>query len=324
MQGPPLFKFFLDGSRKVYKVDDIQYDKTIYPVIGGQISVACCRREMTDDNRFHSFRCQQAEAYSVICLPNTANGDGVEEKIFFNNLRDKINSRTHLEQRGIEIKEVLSYSTKLDKNQTYENLGIAKIQDEMISCEKSIVASLVRKRLLNEDNYLIKDGSIQYKVMKHESKNERTIVRNNYRYVIGVSKRFNPNLMKDNKNQSLAGQIAQLPLFHRTPAFLCELGEEWNFMKLAIWYVRIRDISKSDTPYAGILKVEKMLMIDHEKEEGLSSDLIDTISANLINERNPVCYGNDTRWANHLYPIYMTECFCKNRFKSDNYFLNLF
>lgn len=26
MQGPPLFKFFLDGSRRVYKVDDIQYD----------------------------------------------------------------------------------------------------------------------------------------------------------------------------------------------------------------------------------------------------------------------------------------------------------
>lgn len=26
-QMPPLFKFFLDGSRRVYKVDDIQYDK---------------------------------------------------------------------------------------------------------------------------------------------------------------------------------------------------------------------------------------------------------------------------------------------------------
>ena len=25
-QGPPLFKFFLDGSRRVYKVDDMQYD----------------------------------------------------------------------------------------------------------------------------------------------------------------------------------------------------------------------------------------------------------------------------------------------------------
>ena len=38
-QGPPLFKYFLDGSRRVYKVDDIQYDKKVYPIISGQISV---------------------------------------------------------------------------------------------------------------------------------------------------------------------------------------------------------------------------------------------------------------------------------------------
>ena len=35
MQGPPLFKYFLDGSRKVYKLDDIQYDKKVYPIVGG-------------------------------------------------------------------------------------------------------------------------------------------------------------------------------------------------------------------------------------------------------------------------------------------------
>lgn len=38
-QGPPLFKYFLDGSRRVYKVDDIQYDKKVFPVISGQVSV---------------------------------------------------------------------------------------------------------------------------------------------------------------------------------------------------------------------------------------------------------------------------------------------
>ena len=47
-------------------------------------------------------------------------------------------------------------------------------------------------------------------------------------------------------------------------------------------------------------------------------------TANIINERNPVCYGTDARWANHLYPVYMTESYCKNRFKSDYYFMNLF
>ena len=29
-QYPPLFRYFLDGSRMVYKIDDIQYDKKVY------------------------------------------------------------------------------------------------------------------------------------------------------------------------------------------------------------------------------------------------------------------------------------------------------
>ena len=45
--------------------------------------------------------------------------------------------------------------------------GIARIQDEMIDCEKRIVSQLVSRHLLKQDNYLIKDGSIQYKPMKN-------------------------------------------------------------------------------------------------------------------------------------------------------------
>ena len=30
--GPALFKYFLDGSRRVYKVDDMQYDKKVFPI----------------------------------------------------------------------------------------------------------------------------------------------------------------------------------------------------------------------------------------------------------------------------------------------------
>ena len=57
---------------------------------------------------------------------------------------------------------------------------------------------------------------------------------------------------------------------------------------------------------------------------GLNSDEVDLISANLINERNPVAYGNDARWANHLYPVYLTERFVKSQYISDLHFLNLF
>ncbi|WP_293491154.1 hypothetical protein [Prevotella sp.] len=323
-QGPPLFKYFLDGSRRVYKVDDIQYGKKVFPIVSGQISVACCAREMNDDNTYRSFRHVMEQSYPVLCLPVSANSEGIDNSVFFRNLRDKINELPQLKAANISIEKVLYYLTKIEGNETLENKGIARIQDEMIDCEKRIVAYLMGKRLLNQDNYLIKDGSIQYKPMKTGDFKELSRIRNNYRHVIGVSKKFNSNLMKDNKDQSSAGAIAKLKLYHRTPAFLWQPGDEWGNVNFAIWYVRLRAIDKTSSPYAGIVKVEKMLMTGHEAEYGLSTDEIDTITAHLINERNPVCYGNDARWANHLYPVYMTECYCKSRFKSDYYFLNLF
>ena len=47
-------------------------------------------------------------------------------------------------------------------------------------------------------------------------------------------------------------------------------------------------------------------------------------TANIINERNPVCYGADRRWANHLYPIYVTESYVKSKYLGESMFLNLF
>jgi len=44
-----ILSYFLDGSRRVFKVDDIAYAQSggrsvIYPVIAGQIGIGCCRR----------------------------------------------------------------------------------------------------------------------------------------------------------------------------------------------------------------------------------------------------------------------------------------
>lgn len=225
---------------------------------------------------------------------------------------------------GGKIEKILFYPTKCVGNETLENKGIAKIQDEMVDCEKRIVAQLMAKHLLTQDRYLIKDGTIQYRPMKSADYKELVNIRNNYRWVVGVSKSFNPNLMKDKRGQSNAAAIANLPLFHRTPAYLWKPGEMFGDVHFAIWYVRIRDQRYSETPYSGILKLEKMLMTGKENEQGLSTDEIDMITANIINERNPVCYGSDARWANHLYPVYMTEAYCKSKFISDEYFINLF
>ena len=40
-----LFTYFLDGSRRTYKVDDISYKNQVYPVVTGQVGISCCKRE---------------------------------------------------------------------------------------------------------------------------------------------------------------------------------------------------------------------------------------------------------------------------------------
>lgn len=316
----PLFTYFLDGSRKTYKIDDIEYGKKIFPIIGGQLGVACCQR--VDRNTFKKLDFNNS---LVLVLPAYANADGDRSDLFFNNITEKLNKLPSLQKFGLHFSKILTYNSgeALKENESFENRGIAKIQDEMIEGEKRIVSNLVKENLLNAENYLIKDGSLQYKKMKSGDFRELSKIKNNYRCVVGVSKKFNPELSQDIQGKSNATQIAKLPLYHRTPAFMYQ-SEIVEDVKFSVWYLRVRDRKYTDSPFAGILKIEKMLVSDNEIEEGLQSDEIDVISANILNERNPTCYGNDARWANHLYPVYLTEKYIKSKYISDVHFLNLF
>ena len=91
-----------------------------------------------------------------------------------------------------------------------------------------------------------------------------------------------------------------------------------------MWYLRLRK-RHTDSPFDGVVKVEKMLVTQEEMSiEKIDSELVDLLSAYLINERNPVCYGSDNRWANHIYPIFLTESFVKSKCISAETFLHLF
>jgi hypothetical protein len=81
----PLFQFFLDGSRRTYKVDDIEINRNVFPIIAGQIGVACCQRKSPDN-----FKCVEFENKLVLTLPRSANPNATEAKLFFNNLKDKV------------------------------------------------------------------------------------------------------------------------------------------------------------------------------------------------------------------------------------------
>ena len=317
-----ILSYFLDGSRRVFKVDDIAYVQSggrsiIYPVIAGQIGVGCCHRVNKKVVPV------QLKREFVLSMPDVADADG--KPGFWPATAKKLSECDELKRLGIEFAAILPYKTSKNDDKKFEDRATACVQDRMIESEKKLVAELVREGKLNQNNYLVKDGSLEYRPTKEDKADKKRYqtFKNNYNWVIGVSKNFNPEVCEDINGKPNPGFIADLPLYHRTPVAEYEnpmLGD----IKFAVWYIRLRDKEKTRTPFDGVLKVEKILVTEEETEVGIDSEQVDTLSAYLINERNPVCYGSDLRWANHIYPIYLTESFVKSRYLSAESFLHLF
>lgn len=317
----PLIKYFLDGSRHVFKVDDIAYNKQVFPVVAGQIGVGCCRREEKRMKPELFYR------ELVLALPDKSNADGWDDVAYFASTRDKLNKSEELKKLNLEFSAIIPYDTSKNvKHDTkLDNKAIAVIQDYMIEAEKRMVAELVKKKLLGQNSYLLKDGSLEYQKMSSGKTELRSLqqIKNNYNWVIGVSKSFNPELCLDHTGKPNSNYIANLPVFHRTPVARYVSSYVGKDVEFGVWYIRLREKKRTQTPFDGVVKVEKIMM-DDEVEKGIDSDIIDLLSANIINERNPTCYGTDRRWANHLYPVFLTETFVKSKYISEEMFLHLF
>lgn len=317
----PLFSFFLDGSRRVYKLDDIQYDNRIYPILLGQIGASCCKRD--HDGNVSNLR---TENRLILAVPAIANPDGNGSKSrFFDKIRNRINNESTLKRLELNLYSIITYPDLKDSD--YADLAISDLHDEMLDMEKEFVNWLVNEaRVLTPESMLIKDGSLEYKKISRGTYKDISRLKSNYKCVVGVSKKFNPEKSYDKKGQSNASKIAQLPLYHRTPAFKFRSnvsGGAGGAVHFAAWYVRIRAIEHTVSPFDGVVKVERLLVDDNAVENGLPSDEVDMISANIVWERNPTCYGSDLRWANHLYPIHLTERCLKSHRLSDHVIMNL-
>lgn len=313
----PLFTYFLDGSRRTFKIDDISYNKEVFPIIAGQVGVGCCKRVNKQLNIFKYIN------KNVIVLPDSAKQNQWDSDLSFKKLLSDINEM--MLKSNIIIDDIQTYKTYSVKNEDdvdYDKKGIAVIQTIMVEEEKQAVSELASNRILNDSNYLLKDGSLEYRI-NYKSENELKIFRNNYRYVVGVSKSFNPANCVDEKGRSNTSKIVNLDLYHRTPVSMYT-SQYNNNMKFAVWYIRIRDKKYTHNAYDGILKIEQILVSEEQVNNGIDSEIVDLISANIINERNPVSYGSDMRWANHLYPVYLTEKYVKSRYIGNTVFLNLF
>ena len=317
----PIIKYFLDGSRHVFKVDDIAYNKQVFPVVAGQIGVGCCKRE--------NKRMQKELFYRelVLTLPDKANPDSWDDAAYYAAKLKKLNASPELKRLNLQFAAIKPYSTSKASIQgaKMDSLAVGIIQDHMIETEKRMVLELVKAKKLNQNSYLLKDGSLEYQKMSSGKIEFRSLqqIKHNYNWVIGVSKSFNPELCLDHTGKKNSNYIADLPVFHRTPVARYVSSYVGNDVEFGVWYIRLRDKRRTQTPFDGVVKVEKILM-DYESQHGIDTDVVNLISANIINERNPTCYGTDRRWANHLYPVYVTESFIKSKYLGENMFLNLF
>jgi hypothetical protein len=302
-------------------LDDIQYQTRIYPLLLGQVGASCCRRD--HDGGFANFR---TENRLIIAVPSVANPDGGNNGKFFDLLRNKINSDSCLKRLNLSLNKIISYPDLKDSD--YSDLAVSDIHDEMLDMEKEFVNWLVQEqRVLTPEAMLIKDGSLEYKKISRGTFKDISRLKSNYKCVVGVSKKFNPEKCVDHRGKSNASLIARLPLYHRTPAFKFKSnvsGGEGGAVHFVAWYVRIRDIKHTVSPFDGVVKVERLLVDENMVNNGLDSDEINFISANIVWERNPTCYGSDLRWANHLYPIHLTERCLKSRRLSDHVIMNMF
>ncbi|MCL2599521.1 MAG: hypothetical protein FWD76_06445 [Firmicutes bacterium] len=319
-----VLSYFLDGSRRTYKVDHIGYEKSgkrmcIYPIVAGQIGIGCLQRK---ERKMSTAGALVREI--VLAVPETANKD--EQKGFFGSITHKMNEKSDGGRFGLKMDAVLDYKVETDKgDDEYEKKAIAKIQDRMVAKEQEFVAELVKERRLNQDNYLVKDGSIEYQLDKDVKNDPKKLAafKQNYNYVLGISKQFNPSIVQDINGKSNPGFIVNLQPGHRTPVAKYE-NTRFGDIAYAVWYVRIRDKKFTRSPFDGVLKIEKMLVTDKEMAEGMDSETVDMLTSFVIAERNPVCYGSDARWANHLYPMYLTEQFVKSHYIGIDSFLQLF
>lgn len=197
-----LFAYFLDGSRRTYKIADFaSSDNKFLPIIAGQIGAAICARTNKKLKKY------QLNKKNVLAVPDRMGG---ERERIAHEIKD-------IRKHGIAIDDLLIYQYKENPDKPFENLAIAKIQFEMLEMEIKLVTNIVNSNLLKTDQMLIIDGSLQFSGVKQEDEHI-------FQNVIGVSKSFNPHLqgILKTKKKEIGHHLINLNFGERTSVYVYE------------------------------------------------------------------------------------------------------
>lgn len=243
------FSFFMDGSRRTYKIGDIVIDggKKIYPVVIAQIRAGCTERDGA--KKLHSH--QTILRKNLLLLSDKIN------TVDFKEIQQRLMRTAVAKEMFLEV---VSYRFESEKHNIPVNAAIAKANSMMHDMEIEILSNMVKSGSLDTDRMLIVDGPLQF-LRQDTGKAEFSDLFYN---VIGVSKSFNPMLPASGKSKrggtQIGAELLKLEYGERTPVFMKENDRGRRF---GVWYLRIRPKNRVSNPLEGIIKIEKMALEDY-------------------------------------------------------------
>jgi hypothetical protein len=297
---PSILRYFLDGSRRTYKVADVILDGHYLPLVAGQVGVAVART--CRGGRVVEILRDFCHFENVLAFPDRAK-------------EDLETLKAELARAGMPSFELVYYEVKPDREPV--DLGVAAIMKRMQDLEVKAIGALSDRRLLGNDALLVVDGPLRFKEMRGR---KFDIVQ--FRNVLGLSKSFRPSFtVGTGRSRVDVGAITSwLDFAERTTVFRTLEDDK----PIGMWYLRMRPRRMMPNPLDGIVKIECYAVDPEDQEDGFDSQKVDVISRHLLQQRNVTPFKADSRWANHIYPIYLAEKYLKSSFMSDTRFKALF
>jgi hypothetical protein len=280
------FRYFLDGSyRHYFLATGLEHDRST-PIFLSQIALAIINRD--DKGKIHTVK-RQHQWYLLIAKSRIS--DAAWQSI------QNATKNTPYNIKVGDLMEKDEYTDDFREGQELREKGRGKTRHLMSAMEFEVASEFIRTI---PEGWMIKDGLVSFGKYGAGMQTER---------VIGVAKNFTSTQKfyvqgKTREKESVVSLIANLPHYHRTPAF------EGFASKTAFWYLRLRSPQHMQYPMQGVIKVE----IPNLTEQPITTELIDKISGALLAEQFVTPYGSDDRWHSHLYPIYQAEHASKQQF----------
>ena len=295
---PMLFKYFLDGSQRVTSAGFVVDNGNRYlPLLIAQIGVATTHLNGTD------LQVQNYDSCNILFFPASFSNEDLhtaQEAA----CRAAKSSRLPLDL-GFE-----SYEVGGQDDRTPMDTARAQVLHQMHQMEISRISKLASDGDISREALLLIDGSLAF----YGNMEQHTEA---FRNVVGVAKSFDLHLPYGSGKgaKHVGAVISKLPRGHRTPA----RGVSHRNLTIASWYLRLHDQKKiSNLEYPdGVVKIEIFPDEPAKSSPTVEAARCERISQHVLALRAPATPNIDSRWASHLYPVYLTERYIKSQFRSN-------